>query len=128
MTYTKYRSTQETLQVLDTLNLDTVQSTNEDIIKKFAWENDNELRTTGHLSMRKRLMGTIWQLFEEPRSSAMSHVTINIQSNPLFRLIDCIRLISIVHLDRSNDFHVFHYSFDCNICSSYIVHIRNNRL
>ncbi|CAF1116374.1 unnamed protein product [Adineta steineri] len=74
MTYTKYRSTQETLQVLDSLELDTVRSTTDDIVKKFGWEDDFDLITSGHLSKRKRLMSIIWQLFEEPRSSTISKI------------------------------------------------------
>jgi hypothetical protein len=74
MTYTKHRSTQETLQILDSLELDTVRSTTDDIIKKFGWEDDFDLITTGHLSKRKRLMSIIWQLFEEPRSSIIAKV------------------------------------------------------
>ena len=68
MTYTKHRSTQETLQVLDTLELDTVCSTTDDLIKKFDWEEEFPLST------RKRLMCIIWQLFEEPRSSTIAKV------------------------------------------------------
>ncbi|CAF0833991.1 unnamed protein product [Adineta ricciae] len=74
MTYTKHRSTQETLQVLDSLELDTVRSTTDDIVKKFGWEDDFDLITSGHLSNRKRLKGIIWQLFEEPRSSLVSKI------------------------------------------------------
>jgi hypothetical protein len=79
MTYTKYRSTQETLQVLDSLELDTVRSTTDDIVKKFGWEDDFDLITSGHISKRKRLVGIIWQLFEEPRSSTIAKVN-NINS------------------------------------------------
>lgn len=74
MTYTKHRSTQETLQILDSLELDTVRSSNDDIIKKFGWEDDHHLITTGQLPIRKRLISIIWQLFEEPRSSVMAKV------------------------------------------------------
>ncbi|CAF3066705.1 unnamed protein product [Rotaria sp. Silwood2] len=74
MTYTKHRSTQETLQILDSLELDTVRSTPDDIIKKFGWENDENLISTGQLSVRKRLISIIWQLFEEPRSSVMAKI------------------------------------------------------
>jgi len=74
MTYTKHRSTQETLQTLDSLELDTIRSTSDDLIKKFSWENDFHLISTGHLSIYKRIKMIIWQLFEEPRSSIMSKV------------------------------------------------------
>ena len=75
MTYTKHRSTQETLQVLDSLELDTIRSTTDDIIKKFGWEDDFDLITQGHLSKRKRWMTIVWQLFEEPRSSTAAKVS-----------------------------------------------------
>jgi hypothetical protein len=78
MTYTKHRSTQETLQTLDSLGFDTVRSTNEDLIKKFNWENDFQFLSTGQLSIYKRIRMIIWQLFEEPRSSTISKVNENI--------------------------------------------------
>ncbi len=74
MTYTKHRSTQDTLQTLDSLELDTVRSTKDDLIKKFNMEDDFHLITTGQLPLYKRIRMIIWQLFEEPRSSAMSKV------------------------------------------------------
>lgn len=75
MTYTKHRSTQETLQTLDSLELDTVRSNHEDLIKKFDYQNDSHLESTGQLPMFKRARMIIWQLFEEPRSSNMSRVS-----------------------------------------------------
>ena len=69
MTFTKHRSTQETLQILDSLELDTMRSMPDDLIRKFGWEDDFQLIATGQLSKRKRLKCIIWQLFEEPRSS-----------------------------------------------------------
>ena len=76
MTYTKHRSTQETLQTLDSLGLDTVRSTMDDLNKKFGWTDDPHFNDTGQLSQRQRLIMIIWQLFEEPRSSTMSKVKI----------------------------------------------------
>ena len=75
MTYTKHRSTQETLQILDSLDLDVVCSTTDDLIKKFDWEDDIDLIDKGHLATRKRLQSIIWQLFEEPRSSIIAKVS-----------------------------------------------------
>ncbi|CAF4936987.1 unnamed protein product [Rotaria sp. Silwood1] len=74
MTYTKHRSTQETLQTLDSLELETVRSTTNDLIKKFDWENDFHLITSGHLPIYKRIRMIIWQLFEEPRSSTTAKI------------------------------------------------------
>lgn len=86
MTYTKHRSTQETLQTLDSLELDTVRSSNEDLLKKFNYDKDPELSSTGHLSTLKRARMIIWQLFEEPRSSFMSRVSLRSfhSSRPLY--------------------------------------------
>ena len=75
MTYTKHRSTQETLQTLDSLELDTVRSTNDDMMKRFEWEDDAHLLSTGELPRYKRIMLIIWQLLEEPRSSTMAKVS-----------------------------------------------------
>ncbi|CAF2036354.1 unnamed protein product [Rotaria magnacalcarata] len=48
------------------------RSTHEDIIKKYGWENDPCVISTGQLPVRKRLISIIWQLFEESRSSIMA--------------------------------------------------------
>ncbi|CAF1087518.1 unnamed protein product [Adineta ricciae] len=74
MTYTKHRSTQETLQTLDSLELDTVRSTSDDILRKFGWEDDLHLLTSGKLKTHQRIRSIIWQIFEEPRSSQASKV------------------------------------------------------
>ena len=68
MTYTKHRSTQETLQTLDSLGLDTVRSTRDELIKRFDWEDNDEI------DQRKRITMIVWQLFEEPRSSILARV------------------------------------------------------
>ncbi|CAM2719027.1 unnamed protein product [Rotaria socialis] len=74
MTYTKHRSTQETLQTLDSLGLDTVRSNMIDLIKKFDWENDLHFMTTGQLPLAKRIRLITWQLFEESRSSIIAKI------------------------------------------------------
>ena len=40
MTYTQHRDTQETLTVLDTLDLDTEKPSDEEIAKRFGYEDD----------------------------------------------------------------------------------------
>jgi len=77
MTYTRYRSTQDTLQTLDSLELDTVRSTSNDILKKFDWEYDSHFMATGQLKPHQRIRLMIWQIFEEPRSSKTSKVSEN---------------------------------------------------
>lgn len=73
MTYTKHRSTAETLSILDSLELDTVRSSRQEIIKKFGWD-DNYDYVQGHLPKHKKMMMIIWQIFEEPRSSTVAKV------------------------------------------------------
>ena len=73
MTYTKHRSTAETLSILDSLELDTVRSSQQELIKKFGWD-DNLAYLQGHLPKYKKIMMIIWQIFEEPRSSTTAKV------------------------------------------------------
>ena len=91
MTYTKHRSTQETLQTLDSLELDTVRSTSDDILRKFGWEDDLHLLTSGKLKTHQRVRSIIWQIFEEPRSSKASKV------NRKLRNLDNHRIHSILY-------------------------------
>lgn len=121
MTYTKHRSTQETLQTLDSLELDNFRTSHDDLIKKFNWQNDSHLASTGQLPIFKRAQMIIWQLFEEPRSSSMSRVSSILKRthslSTLFILIIQGLVIDIHHLYRSIDHHV---------CSSNINHISSN--
>jgi potassium voltage-gated channel Shaw-related subfamily C protein 1 len=73
MTYTKHRSTAETLSILDSLNLDTVRSSRQEVIKKFGWD-DNFDYVQGRLPKYKKMMMIVWQIFEEPRSSTIAKV------------------------------------------------------
>uniref|UniRef100_A0AC34RID7 BTB domain-containing protein n=1 Tax=Panagrolaimus sp. JU765 TaxID=591449 RepID=A0AC34RID7_9BILA len=66
MTYTSHRDTQETLQVIENLDLDSDPPTQEEIAKKFGWEDDYY---TGSLSAWQRLKPKMWALFDEPWSS-----------------------------------------------------------
>jgi potassium voltage-gated channel Shaw-related subfamily C member 1 len=77
MTYTKHRSTAETLAILDSLDLDTVRSSQQEVMKKFGWE-DNIDYIQGHLPKYKQAIMIIWQIFEEPRSSTMAQVILSI--------------------------------------------------
>lgn len=71
MTYTTHRDTQETLQILDRLDLDTDKPTQEDIMKRFGLE---EEFLTGELSFWQRIKPKIWALFDEPYSSSAAKV------------------------------------------------------
>ncbi|KAI3388065.1 hypothetical protein SNEBB_002527 [Seison nebaliae] len=68
MTYTQHRNTQETLSVLEDMDLDYEKPTDEDVAKKFGWEDDNRY-LSGQLPWYKRYKPILWQLFEEPSSS-----------------------------------------------------------
>jgi potassium voltage-gated channel Shaw-related subfamily C protein 1 len=65
MTYTTHRNTQETLQILDTLDLDTDKPTEEEIMKRFGL--DEEYRE-GQLTFWQKAKPRIWALFDEPNA------------------------------------------------------------
>ena len=123
MTYTKHRSTQETLQTLDSLELDTVRSTTEDLIKKFGWEDDSDLRSKGYLPQRKRLAMIIWQIFAEPRSSAISKVRTWWNS---FRFAK--RTCFSVYLDHYSNFNFLYSSLHNHLYAPNLVHVSNSRI
>ncbi|GLG94696.1 Potassium voltage-gated channel protein Shaw, partial [Gryllus bimaculatus] len=66
MTYTQHRDTQETLAVLDRLDLDTEKPSDEEVARKFGFEEDYY---SGTLSWWQRLKPKMWSLFDEPYSS-----------------------------------------------------------
>ncbi|XP_071451852.1 potassium voltage-gated channel protein Shaw [Hetaerina americana] len=66
MTYTQHRDTQETLAVLDRLDLDTERPSDEEMARKFGFE---EAYYSGSLSWWQRIKPKIWSLFDEPYSS-----------------------------------------------------------
>jgi potassium voltage-gated channel Shaw-related subfamily C member 1 len=73
MTYTQHRDTQDTLTVLDRLDLDTEKLTDEEIAKKFNWQDDPHY-LSGDMPWYKRLQPKLWQLFDEPYSSQAAKV------------------------------------------------------
>uniref|UniRef100_A0A914VC29 BTB domain-containing protein n=1 Tax=Plectus sambesii TaxID=2011161 RepID=A0A914VC29_9BILA len=66
MTYTQHRDTQDTLAVIESLDLDSDPPTEEEIAKKFGWEDDYY---TGNLSWWQQTKPKAWALFDEPWSS-----------------------------------------------------------
>jgi len=80
MTYTTHRNTQETLQILDRLDLDTDKLTEEDIMKRFGLEDTYK---NGELNCWQNIKPRIWALFEEPNSSPAAKVS-------LFGHYDCV--------------------------------------
>lgn len=71
MTYTQHRDTEETLAVLDRLDLDTEKPSEEEIARKFGFEEDYANNT---LSRWQRLKPKMWSFFDEPYSSTGAKV------------------------------------------------------
>ncbi|KAG7188961.1 hypothetical protein KM043_008559 [Ampulex compressa] len=71
MTYTQHRDTQETLTVLDRLDLDTEKPSEEEVARKFGFE---EAYHAGTVSWWQRLKPKIWSLFDEPYSSVAAKI------------------------------------------------------
>ncbi|CAH1985106.1 unnamed protein product [Acanthoscelides obtectus] len=71
MTYTQHRDTQETLAVLDRLDLDTEKPSDEEIARKFGFEEDY---FKGTLSWWQLTKPKVWSLFDEPYSSTTAKV------------------------------------------------------
>lgn len=68
MTYTKHRTTAETLAVLDRLNIDVQKTSAQDLAVRFGIDHHPNYRS-GDLPFFVRIKPIIWQMFEEPRSS-----------------------------------------------------------
>ncbi|XP_071530145.1 LOW QUALITY PROTEIN: potassium voltage-gated channel protein Shaw-like [Panulirus ornatus] len=69
MTYTIHRDTQATLAILDKLDVDTDKPSEEEIARKFGYEDDF---LSGRMSWWQRTRPKIWSLFDEPYSSWMA--------------------------------------------------------
>ncbi|PAV59740.1 hypothetical protein WR25_20912 [Diploscapter pachys] len=65
MVYTQHRDTQATLAVIESLDLDGDPPTQEEIAKKFGWEDDYHSDT---LSRWQQIKPRVWALFDEPWS------------------------------------------------------------
>ncbi|XP_068204325.1 potassium voltage-gated channel protein Shaw-like isoform X2 [Palaemon carinicauda] len=71
MTYTAHRDTQETLAVLDRLDLDTDKPSDEETARKFGFEDDY---FNGTLNWWQKTKPKLWSLFDEPYSSQAAKV------------------------------------------------------
>ncbi|KAK7067564.1 hypothetical protein SK128_019033 [Halocaridina rubra] len=71
MTYTAHRDTQETLAVLDRLDLDTDKPSDEEVARKFGFEDDY---FNGSLNWWQKTKPKLWSLFDEPYSSQAAKV------------------------------------------------------
>ena len=73
MTYTCHRDTQQTLAILDTLDIDSDKLTGEELARKFGHE---EEYLSGRMSCWQKIKPKIWLLFDEPYSSNAAKVRI----------------------------------------------------
>jgi potassium voltage-gated channel Shaw-related subfamily C protein 1 len=68
----QHRNTQETLAVLDRLDLDTDKPSEEEIARKFGFE---EAYVKGSVTWWQQMKPQIWSLFDEPYSSNAAKVS-----------------------------------------------------
>ena len=68
----QHRDTQETLAVLDRLDLDTEKPSDEELARKFGYEDDY---VSGNISWWQRVKPKLWSLFDEPYSSNAAKVS-----------------------------------------------------
>lgn len=71
-TYSRHRETQATLAILDKLDIDAEKPNEEEIARKFGYEEDY---LNGRLSRWQRLKPKVWSLFDEPYSSSGAKVS-----------------------------------------------------
>lgn len=71
MTYTTHRDTQETLAILDRLDLEE-NITDEDLYQKFGLGEEYQ---NGSLSLWQKIKPRVWALFDEPYSSIPAKVS-----------------------------------------------------
>lgn len=99
----KHRDTQETLAVLDRLDLDTDKPSDEELARKFGYE---EAYYSGNLSWWHKTKPKIWSLFDEPYSSNSAKVTsstYNISFSILFPpILDWCTLVVDVYIRPQN--------------------------
>ena len=63
---------QATLTILDKLDIETENTTEEEVARKFGWEDDYH---ANELSLWQRVKPKIWSLFDEPHSSTFARVS-----------------------------------------------------
>ena len=71
MTYTTHRDTQATLAILDKLDIETDKPTEEELAKKFGYE---DKYITGAMTRWQKLKPKIWSLFDEPHSGPWARI------------------------------------------------------
>ena len=71
MTYTTHRDTQATLAILDKLDIETDKPTEEELAKKFGYE---DKYINGAMTRWQKLKPKIWSLFDEPHSGPWARI------------------------------------------------------
>lgn len=92
----QHRDTQETLAVLDRLDLDTEKPSDEELARKFGFEEDYY---KGTVSWWQNMKPQIWSLFDEPYSS---------NSAKVIRHSGRMSSLSFAHAQ-----HIAHIEFNC---------------
>lgn len=95
----QHRDTQETLAVLDRLDLDTEKPSDEEMARKFGFE---EAFFQGRLTWWQRFKPQLWSMFDEPYSSNAAKV--------------CTVLIISLHHGRLVN-HIHAYTYTVVVCS-----------
>lgn len=73
MTYTQHRDTQDVLEVLDKLEGDSEHPSDEEVYRKFGWEEDY---LNNSLNVWQKIKPKMWTLFDEPSSSQFAKVIV----------------------------------------------------
>ena len=82
---------QATLAILDKLDIETEKPTEEEVARKFGWEDDY---LADNLSFWQRVKPRIFSLFDEPHSSTCARVS---QNRPFF-----VCFISLQSVDKTS--------------------------
>lgn len=103
----QHRDTQETLAVLERLDLDTEKPTEEELARKFGYE---DAYVKGKVNWWQHLKPKLWSLMDEPYSSFAAKVKISLALHFFFfriasRYFDEGKLIAFF----SSYFHLFFY-------------------
>ena len=119
MTYTSHRDTQETLQTLDRLDLDTDKPTEEEVMKRFGLE---ERFRSGQLGCWEKIVPRVWALFDEPYSSSAAKVTLGYHINNCIHT-NFVESLPVFQTNRSIHTHtcIFIGSYHVDMSDSYLV-------
>ncbi|KAH0810230.1 hypothetical protein GEV33_012561 [Tenebrio molitor] len=131
----QHRDTQETLAVLDRLDLDTDKPSDEEIARKFGFEEDY---FKGTLSWWQMIKPKIWSLFDEPYSSTAAKVigvlsvfficisilSFCLKTHPDMKVPD-IKTVAVRTASNGTDFFIEKIDTDAHVAFFYIECICN---